>query len=84
MLSPFQIRDLYLGPAEENLYDSSTESVLSSSPVDEGVTRSRRRRHGTILLSAPEYDQIASDHPRARLTYIDNDDGEKITVSDHI
>lgn len=38
-------------------------------------------RHGIVQLSTTDYDDIASNHPRARLTYIDDDDGELITVS---
>ncbi|KAL1967575.1 hypothetical protein VTN77DRAFT_3090 [Rasamsonia byssochlamydoides] len=75
MLKPFQIRDLHV-PLAENLYDSTTESTVS----DEGAARLGSNRHGTIQLSAPEYDEIASNHPRARLTYMDDDDGEIITV----
>lgn len=41
----------------------------------------RTRPHGIVRLTGPEYDDIASNHPRARLTYIDDDDGELITVS---
>lgn len=74
MLKPFQIRDLHVPIVEENLYDSSTESAVSE-------PRDGSSRHGTIRLSAPEYDKIASNHPRARLTYMDDDDGEIITVS---
>jgi hypothetical protein len=46
-------------------------------PAGELQTRPR----GIVRLSAPEYDDIATNHPRARLTYIDEDDGELITVS---
>lgn len=76
MLKPFQIRNLHLYPAEENLYDSSTESVVSSSHVDE----THCRRSGLIHLTAPEYDNILRDHPNAGLTYIDDDDGDIVTV----
>lgn len=77
MLKPFQIRDLHSYPVEENLYDSSTESVISGSNADD----KRHNRHGIIHLSAPEYDEIALNHPSAMLTYLDDDDGDIITVS---
>jgi hypothetical protein len=76
MLNPFQIRDLHV-PVEENLYDA--ESVTSG--PDNGAPNRGASRHGTVQLSAPEYDQIVSYHPRARLTYMDDDDGEIVTVS---
>jgi hypothetical protein len=34
-----------------------------------------------VQLSASDYDEIALSRPRARLTYVDDDDGEIITVS---
>lgn len=80
MLKPFQIRNLHLYPAEENLYDSSTESVVSSSHVDE----THCRRSDLIHLTAPEYDDILRDHPNAGLTYIDDDDGDIVTVSTYV
>lgn len=79
VLKPFQIRNLHAYPAEANLYDSSTESVLSSSPADETQTKPS----GLIQLSAGEYDKIIGDHPNGTLTYIDDDDGDLITVSTH-
>uniref|UniRef100_A0A093UWV7 Nuclear localization sequence-binding protein n=1 Tax=Talaromyces marneffei PM1 TaxID=1077442 RepID=A0A093UWV7_TALMA len=75
-LKPFQIRNLHIYPAEENLYDSSTESVISSSAADE----THPKPSSLIQLSAGEYDKIVSDHPNGTLTYIDDDDGDLITV----
>jgi hypothetical protein len=77
MFKPFQIRNLHIYPAEENLYDSSTESVISSPHVDE----TQCRPSGLIHLTGPEYDGIVRDHPNAKLTYMDDDDGDIITVS---
>jgi hypothetical protein len=36
-----------------------------------------------VQISTTDYDEIASNHPRARLTYVDEDDDgdETITVS---
>lgn len=38
---------------------------------------------GTVQISSTDYDDIATNHPRARLTYLDDDDedGDKITVT---
>ncbi|KAJ6020664.1 hypothetical protein N7540_006168 [Penicillium herquei] len=35
---------------------------------------------GVVQISSSDYDDLASNHPRARLTYIDDDDGDQITV----
>ncbi|KAJ5703520.1 hypothetical protein N7493_011909 [Penicillium malachiteum] len=35
---------------------------------------------GVVQISSSDYDDLASTHPRARLTYIDDDDGDQITV----
>ncbi len=52
----------------------------SSRNVDDGSRRSLNPR-GVVQVSAADYDDIASNHPRARLTYLDDDDGDQITVS---
>lgn len=50
---------------------SSGHEVNSDPPVSQGV----------VQISATDYDDIASNYPRARLTYMDYDDGDQITVS---
>ena len=35
---------------------------------------------GVVRISAIDYDDLASNHPRARLSYLDDDDGDKIEV----
>ncbi|OQE28379.1 hypothetical protein PENSTE_c003G07005 [Penicillium steckii] len=35
---------------------------------------------GVVHISAIDYDDLASNHPRARLSYLDDDDGDKIEV----
>jgi len=80
MLKPFQIRDLH-GPRPQ---EDSTESTQNSSQtvIDHQARPSQPgKRHGTVQLSSSAYDEISSTHPRARLTYPDDDDGEVITVS---
>ncbi|KAJ5835139.1 Nucleotide-binding alpha-beta plait [Penicillium robsamsonii] len=39
-----------------------------------------RTSSGVVQISATDYDDLASKHPRARLTYMDDDDDETITV----
>ncbi|PWY92544.1 hypothetical protein BO70DRAFT_391945 [Aspergillus heteromorphus CBS 117.55] len=68
MLNPFQIRDLHGSP-----------SHTSAQPSSSGLASPRTRR-GIVQLSANDYDDLSSTHPRARLTYLDDDDGELITV----
>ncbi|KAJ5805413.1 uncharacterized protein N7503_003015 [Penicillium pulvis] len=45
----------------------------SSNPVGPSAIRE-------VQISASDYDDLASNHPRARLTYLDDDDGDQITV----
>lgn len=83
MLNPFQIRDLHRSQVEEN---STGPAVLATG---DGLAPSNTHHddenktncHGTVQISSSDYDEIASSHPRARLTYVDDDDGEVITVS---
>ncbi|RHZ44528.1 uncharacterized protein CDV56_103784 [Aspergillus thermomutatus] len=74
MLKPFQIRDLHGSPTQEDAYNS-----LDCLPQGQNG-HNFSRRSGIVQLSASDYDEIASSHPRARLTYVDDDDGEIITV----
>jgi hypothetical protein len=75
MLKPFQIRDLHGSPTQEDAYNS-----LGCLPRGHHG-HNTSRRSGIVQLSASDYDEIALSHPRARLTYADDDDGEIITVS---
>ncbi|KAL4897806.1 hypothetical protein BDV59DRAFT_49943 [Aspergillus ambiguus] len=67
MLKLFQISDLHGPPS----HTSSDNANPSSDP---------QSRRGIIQISSSDYDSLATDHPRARLTYMDDDDGEIITV----
>lgn len=64
MLKPFQIR---------NLRESSSGYL-------EDVSLQPPSPHGVVRVSAIDYDDIVLNHPRARLTYLDEDDGDQITV----
>jgi hypothetical protein len=74
MLELFQIRDLHGSPSP-----TATDDTDSSTPLPN--TTSDPQNRGIIQISSSDYDQIATTHPRARLTYVDDDDGETITVS---
>ncbi|PWY87921.1 hypothetical protein BO94DRAFT_534925 [Aspergillus sclerotioniger CBS 115572] len=76
MFKPFQIRDLHGSPS----HTSAEESLTSSPKPLSRELASLRTRRGIVQLSASEYDNLSSKHPRARLTYVDDDDGELITV----
>lgn len=94
MLKPFQIKDLHTSssPAPEEGVSTSTgplrEERQSYDIAGDALGQSRTQQggqsqsypHGVVRLSATEYDDLASNHPTARLTYIDDDDGELITV----
>ncbi|KAJ5693009.1 hypothetical protein N7462_002432 [Penicillium macrosclerotiorum] len=64
MLKPFQIK---------NLRGSVPQDREESSGYSSGPSR-------VVQISATDYDDIASNHPRARLTYVDDEDGDQITV----
>ncbi|KAL5359801.1 hypothetical protein BJX96DRAFT_62337 [Aspergillus floccosus] len=74
MLELFQIRDLH-----GSLSQTTTGDTDPSIPLPNTASDPQNRR-GIIQISSSDYDQIATTHPRARLTYVDDDDGETITV----
>lgn len=66
MLKPFQIRQLR----------------ASSQAQSKELPGSVSTPSGVVQISTSDYDDLASNHPRARLTYADeDDDDETITVS---
>ncbi|KAE8388590.1 hypothetical protein BDV23DRAFT_158707 [Aspergillus alliaceus] len=71
MLKPFQIRDLHRSSSQDDLSGSLN---LNPTAVEDRLTRPQ----GIVRLSATEYDELAINHPRARLTYIDNDDDDEL------
>ncbi|KAB8228345.1 RNA recognition motif domain-containing protein [Aspergillus alliaceus] len=71
MLKPFQIRDLHRSSSQDDLSGSLN---LNPTSVEDRLTRPQ----GIVRLSATEYDELAINHPRARLTYIDNDDDDEL------
>ncbi|OGM45750.1 RNA binding protein [Aspergillus bombycis] len=76
MLKPFQIRDLHRSSSQDNLAASQN---LDHAVVEDRSTL-QSHHQGIVRLSATEYDEITTNHPRARLTYVDDDDDELITV----
>ena len=67
MLPSFRVRNLRRPPG------SPTRSLPGSFP--------RINYDAIVRITAPEYDSTISDHPEATLNYVDEDDGELITVS---
>ena len=70
MLPPFRIRNLR---RSNSAADTETHGMLST---DLGAPD----HHAIVQVSAPEYDATVSTHPEATLKYMDEDDGEVITV----
>ncbi|KAL2800732.1 hypothetical protein BJX66DRAFT_98737 [Aspergillus keveii] len=78
MLKPFLIRDLHDDPQQqEDIVDDTASDLYNATDI---ISIGPHRRHGLVQLSAADYDEIAYIHPQARLTYLDEDDGETITV----
>lgn len=89
MLKPFQVKDLHRSELQQN--SAEPTASLKRPSIDDGSDEYQtniqsqpshsRCRNGTVQLSSSDYDEIATTHPRARLTYVDDEDGEVITVS---
>jgi hypothetical protein len=78
MLKPFLIRDLHDDPQQqEDIVDDTASDLYNATDI---ISIGPHRRHGLVQLPAADYDEIAYIHPQARLTYLDEDDGETITV----
>lgn len=82
-LKQFRIRDLHDGSSQQQ--QSSRGGDQAQDIVDTAERHDisdLSSRHAVVQVSESDYDDIASNHPRALLTYIDEeDDGEVITVS---
>jgi hypothetical protein len=77
MLKPFLIRDFEEDSQHPDIIEDTASDLYNATDVSVGP----QRRHGLVQLAAEDYDEIAYIHPQARLTYLDEDDGETITVS---
>lgn len=82
MLKPFRINN-FPGPAP----DEGIKSIAHDDHNDHADgTRSLSPRPdvyraGILHISSDEYDQAINTTPQAKLHYIDEDDGEEVTVS---
>jgi hypothetical protein len=76
MLKPFLIRDLHEDPYSQNIIEDTASDLYNA--TDAGV--SPQRPHGLVQITRADYDEIAYLHPQARLSYLDDDDGDIITV----
>lgn len=85
-LKQFRIRDLHDGSSQQQ--QSSRGGDQAQDIVDTAERHDisdLSSRHAVVQVSESDYDDIASNHPRALLTYIDEeDDGEVITVGSSI
>ncbi|KAL3438372.1 hypothetical protein BDV09DRAFT_192264 [Aspergillus tetrazonus] len=76
MLKPFLIRDLHEDPYSQDIVEDTASDLYNA--TDAGV--SPQRPHGLVQITRADYDEIAYLHPQARLSYLDDDDGDIITV----
>ena len=81
MLKPFRVKGLNGSPTTDDINDRPAPVAPLSLVVNDGTVKSRTPRSGVVHLSAPQYDEIVTTHPKAALTYMDEDDGEVIAVS---
>lgn len=84
MLNPFQIKGLHGSPPLQEASEPAAPSEHIGFGDDHLIVEDRlgpQNRAALVQLSTSEYDDIATNHPRARLTYLDEDDGDLITVS---
>ncbi|KAI9876548.1 MAG: hypothetical protein M1830_006240 [Pleopsidium flavum] len=74
MLPPFRIRNLRQSnsSADRNGHGGGLTAVAAPN------------HHAIVQVSAPEYDATVSRHPEATLKYMDEDDGEVITVGSSV
>ncbi|KAL4775300.1 hypothetical protein BDW60DRAFT_179834 [Aspergillus nidulans var. acristatus] len=76
MLKPFLIRDLHEDPYSQDIIEDTASDLYNATDVGVGP----QRPHGLVQITATDYDEIAHIHPQARLSYLDDDDGDIITV----
>jgi hypothetical protein len=84
MLKPFRVKGLNGSPTTDDINDRTANNVPVaplSLVANDGTVKSRTPRSGVVHLSAPQYDEIVTTHPKAALTYMDEDDGEVVAVS---
>ena len=69
----------------DNLHNASPEGDsrgLTGSTENQRTSTDLNSQHGLVRISDSDYDQIASNQPRAMLMYVDDEeDKEVITVS---
>lgn len=69
MLKPFRIREL-LDASEDAAARKVGECEISRHGLD-----------GVVRVTSSQYDETITSNPEARLSYVDEDDGESIMVS---
>lgn len=68
MLPPFRVRNLRRSISSPSGPSPSNLSII----LDD---------HPLVRITAPQYDSTISEYPDAKLRYLDDDDGEIVTVS---
>ncbi|EEQ85725.2 uncharacterized protein BDCG_08994 [Blastomyces dermatitidis ER-3] len=72
ILVPPKLRSDYSDPSSGGRRNNLTHLLASAPPTTD--------RHGIVRISAEEYDETIAANPLAKLTYMDEDDGDTITV----
>lgn len=84
MLKPFRIKELN-DPiyGEEPLRSTQTKSEHPALSFSDTISSSLSRGScdGVVQITANEYEETISNNPETKLSYVDEDDGEKVTVS---
>lgn len=73
MLKPFRIRDLLDDDEDRNGDDVTFVKSNENSNLEP--------RDGIVQVTSSQYDDTVARNPEARLSYVDEDDGEAILVS---
>lgn len=85
MLKPFQIRDLVFQPGQGPSVEPSSPALSSVDQTDDDRHHhpddGPRSSPRVVQISAGDYNALSRSNPQARLTYVDLDDGDTITVS---
>ncbi|KAJ5601877.1 hypothetical protein N7510_011411 [Penicillium lagena] len=84
MLKPFQIRDLVFQPDQSSSVEPSSPALSVADQTDDDrhhqPDNEPRSSPRVVQISAGDYNALSRNNPRARLTYVDLDDGDTITV----
>lgn len=80
MLGPFRVRKPGRGPRSLNSGSDDTCRFRPALRYLTDVSSPSSPREMTVQLTGSEYDKTIQDVPECKLLYIDDDDGETVTV----